>query len=79
MPFNIEITYRTLLGRLPAQMTVRQTVQSSAEAEEVRTAMRNLPQLANASIFIKSAIPLPTVDEAVQEFLKDLSRYPVEV
>lgn len=79
MAFNIEIAYRTKLGNLLAQMTIRQTVQSSEDAEEVRTAMRNLPQLANAGIFIKSAIPLPTVDEAIHAFLADLSRYPVAV
>lgn len=78
MPFNIEITYHTKLGALPAQMTIRQTVQSGEEADQVRIAMRNLPQLANAGIFIKNATPLPTVDEAIQAFLADLSRYPVE-
>ncbi len=74
--FNVEVTYRTRIGNLGAVMTSSATLASRPEAEELRTALRGLIDLAGARISITNAKPHPTVDEAFARICKDLAEYP---
>ena len=79
--FTVEVTYRTRLGNLTAQMSTSQTVETMGEAEIVRTALKEgfkMSGIADAdfSIKIKHAKPLPTFDEAMQKFREHFAEYP---
>ena len=77
--FIVEITYRTRLGGLMAQMSTSQILATRAEAEEVRDKLRLgtgwAQQLADAKIVIKNALPPPTVDDALEAFRKNFAEY----
>ena len=76
--FVVEVTYRTRLGNLAAQMTTSQTLETMGEAEILRTAVKEgfdmLP--AEVSIKIKHGKPLPTFDEALQNIRQHIAEYP---
>lgn len=74
--FEVEVTYRTNMGRLIATMTTSATVSSREEAHELRTTLQAQPLFASATILIKHAKPLATVDEAVQQLTRQLKEYP---
>jgi hypothetical protein len=75
--FDVEVTYPTKMGNLRVSFTTSETVASREEAEELRIALRAIPELANAAIKIKNTKPRPTVDEAIERFIADMRKFPV--
>jgi hypothetical protein len=72
--FNVELTYRTKMGNLICTMTTNATVAMREEAIELRGALK--AKFPNATVLLKHAKPLATVDEAMQEISKHLREYP---
>jgi len=75
--FSVKVSYISMLSRMQTVMTTSQTVGTRAEAEELRDALKQIPELATARISIVNAPP-PTVDEAMQGFRRSLAEYPVK-
>jgi len=73
--FDVEVTYRTMLGGLNATMTTTETVATREEADQVREILSTLPGLEGARIRILRSKGAPTVDEVVTRFTVKLAEY----
>jgi hypothetical protein len=74
--FEVAVTYLTMMGNLRVNFTSSETVATREEANELRGALRSIPELANAVVTIKNAKPPPTFDEAMERFRAELRRFP---
>jgi hypothetical protein len=74
--FNVEVTYRTRMGNLICTMTTSATVATRDEAHELRQELQAKPAFVNATVLIKHAKPLATVDEAIEQLARHLREYP---
>jgi hypothetical protein len=75
--FDVELRYRTKMGNLTFTMTNTETVATREEANELREALRSMPDLGDAEVRIKNAKPPPTVDEALERIVAELRKFPV--
>jgi hypothetical protein len=75
--FSVEASYYTRLGNLRTVMTTCIAVATRDEAEELRAAIKAIPELDEVTVLVRNAPP-PTVDEAMQAFRRRLAEYPVD-
>jgi hypothetical protein len=74
--FEVEVAYQTKMGNLAVNFTTSETVATREEANDLRDALRAIPELANATFKIKNAKLPPTIDEAIDRFRAELRRFP---
>lgn len=75
--YDVELSYRTKMGQLTMHMHTTETVATHEEAKELRLAIKALMEKCgyDCTVMIKNATPLHTVDEAMEDFKRMITKY----